>query len=105
MRGHGFLLPGPPPVQPGLLYGRNWTGGELRPVAGLDARLAEARKLGFDKVVVSSHQGLEPGMEPGNRSPGRQTKGLRVIPMDYISDWTATLRGVQPPSNESTPPT
>ena len=80
-------------------------GGELRPVAGLDARLAEARKLGFDKVVVSSHQGLEPGMEAVNRSQGRQTKGLRVIPMDYISDWTATLRGVQPPSTESTPPT
>ena len=77
-------------------------GGELRPVAGLDARLAEARKLGFDKVVVSSHQGLEPGMEAVNRSQGRQTKGLRVIPMDYISDWTATLRGVQPPSTEST---
>jgi DNA repair protein RadA/Sms len=80
-------------------------GGELRPVAGLDARLAEARKLGFDKVVVSSHQGLEPGMESGNPSSGRQTKGLRVIPMDYISDWTATLRGVQPPSTESSPQT
>jgi predicted ATP-dependent serine protease len=70
----------------------------------LDARLAEARKLGFDKVVVSSHQGLEPGMESGNtNSVGRKTKGLRVIPMDYVSDWTATLQGMQPPSSETAP--
>ena len=63
-------------------------GGELRPVSGMDARLAEARKLGFDKVVLSSHQGIEAGILPG----GRKTKGLRILPMDFISDWTQTLR-------------
>jgi DNA repair protein RadA/Sms len=63
-------------------------GGELRPVSGMDARLAEARKLGFDKVVLSSHQGIEAGILPG----GRKNKGLRILPMDFISDWTQTLR-------------
>jgi len=81
-------------------------GGELRPVAGLDARLAEARKLGFDKVVVSSHQGLESGMESSiHTTSGRKSKGLRVIPLDYISDWTATLRSTQsPPPDTSSKP-
>lgn len=70
-------------------------GGELRPVAGMEARLAEARKLGFDKIVLSSHQGLDKGTIPDTR----KSKGLRILPLEFISDWTATLA-----SNQNTKP-
>ena len=41
--------------------------------------------------------GIEAGILPG----GRKTKGLRILPMDFISDWTQTLRNH---NNEPTEP-
>jgi DNA repair protein RadA/Sms len=51
-------------------------GGELRPVSGMDARLAEARKLGFDKVLPPRHRGRYPPRRTQNQRPAYFTHGF-----------------------------
>jgi DNA repair protein RadA/Sms len=50
--------------------------GELRPVSGLDRRLREAARLGFDRAIV-------PGGRPG---AGATAPGIRVVPVATLRD-------------------
>jgi len=50
--------------------------GELRPVSGLDRRLREAARLGFDRAIV-------PGGRPG---AGANVPGIRVVPVANLRD-------------------
>jgi DNA repair protein RadA/Sms len=49
--------------------------GELRPVSGLDRRLREAARLGFDRAVV-----------PGSRAGSSAVPGIRVVPVATLRD-------------------
>jgi DNA repair protein RadA/Sms len=59
--------------------------GELRPVSGLDRRLREAARLGFERAIVPA----------GGRAPAAE--GLRVVPVGSLRD---ALRAALLPSDE-----
>ena len=54
--------------------------GELRPVSGLDRRLREAARLGFERAIVPAARGAAPG----------RVDGIRVIPVGSLRDAVAT---------------
>ena len=53
--------------------------GELRPVSGLDRRLREAARLGFERAIVPSARGAVAG----------RIEGIRVIPVGSLRDAVA----------------
>ena len=53
--------------------------GELRPVSGLDRRLREAARLGFERAIVPSVRGAVSG----------RIEGIRVIPVGSLRDAVA----------------
>jgi len=59
--------------------------GELRPVSGLDRRLREAARLGFERAIVPA----------GGRTPAAD--GIRVVPVGSLRD---ALRAALLPSDE-----
>lgn len=61
----------------GVFLGEVGLGGEIRPVAGVERRLAEAQRLGFRRAFVS-----------GRRTPSAE---LRVIPVDHVADLAGKL--------------
>ncbi|HSC59311.1 MAG TPA: DNA repair protein RadA [Gemmatimonadales bacterium] len=61
-----------------LFLGELGLGGEVRPVGGIDRRLAEAQRLGFGRAFV-------PGRFAGRAS------GLTLIPLDHIEALVAAL--------------
>jgi DNA repair protein RadA/Sms len=56
--------------------------GELRPVAGLDRRLREAARLGFDRAIV-----------PAGRQGGPTEEGIEVVPAANLRDALAAALG------------
>ena len=50
--------------------------GEIRPVAGIDRRLREAARLGFDRAIVPAGRG----------APGSRIDGLAVVPVANLRD-------------------
>jgi DNA repair protein RadA/Sms len=68
------------PVPPGLVVlGELGLTGEIRRIAGLERRLAEATRLGFTTAVVPANSGLGNG-------------GLRVIEADHLDTALTLLR-------------
>ncbi len=68
--------------------------GELRPVSGLDRRLREAARLGFERAIVPEARG------------GAETTipGLRVVPVSNLRDaLAATLGGARQPGPANGP--
>lgn len=53
--------------------------GELRPVSGLERRLREAARLGFERAIVPAPRGVEPA----------RIEGLRVTPVTSLGDAVA----------------
>jgi DNA repair protein RadA/Sms len=49
--------------------------GELRPVSGLDRRLREAARLGFERAIV-----------PAGRRPAAAVEGIRLVPVANLRD-------------------
>ena len=75
--GHGFALP---LVGGHEFLGEVGLGGEIRPVAGVERRLAEAARQGFRRVFLSA------------RSRGPASNGdLEVIGLEGISELTRRL--------------
>lgn len=58
------------------LVGEVGLGGEVRAVAQLDKRLAEAERMGFTSAVVSKHQS----------HGGRARAGLKLVPVDTLAE-------------------
>ena len=67
--------PSPPDA---LFLGEIGLGGEIRPVAGIERRLAEAARLGFRRVLASG------------RTPTLGS-GLTVVGLDHIDQLVRTL--------------
>ena len=64
------------PVDPGtVVVGEVGLLGELRPVSGLDRRLREAARLGFEHAIV-----------PAVRRPATPVEGIRVVPVASLRD-------------------
>ena len=56
--------------------------GEIRAVNRIEQRIAEAAKLGFEKIIVSKYnQG-----RGGKKSPGIQLPGIEVVPMGRVEE-------------------
>ena len=65
--------------------------GDIRPVAGLDRRLAEAARLGFTRAVV-----------PHGSSP-KPPAGMTVLPAQHLGEAVELARGGHlPPQQERT---
>jgi DNA repair protein RadA/Sms len=58
--------------------------GELRPVSGLDRRLREAARLGFERAIVPSARGASPG----------RVDGIHVTPVASLRDAVSAALGV-----------
>lgn len=56
-------------------------GGEIRPVSRLEARIAEAARLGFKQLFVSSF----------NQLPDKSPRGLELIPVSRLDDLVGRL--------------
>jgi DNA repair protein RadA/Sms len=67
--------PSPPD---GLFLGEVGLGGEVRPIAGMERRLAEAQRLGFRRVFASGRARAD--------SPG-----LALVGLDHIEDLVRAL--------------
>jgi DNA repair protein RadA/Sms len=68
--------------------------GELRPVAGLERRLREAARLGFELAIVPAARG----------GAGMEVSGIRVVPVENLRDaLAATLGGVPRPGGSERP--
>jgi DNA repair protein RadA/Sms len=100
------------PVPPGLVVlGELGLTGEIRRIAGLERRLAEATRLGFTTAVVPANSGLAHsglghgnssdgnGADPGSGDPGLgsrdgagQLGALRVVGADHLDTALALLR-------------
>ncbi len=61
-----------------LYVGEVGLGGEIRPIGGLERRLAEAGRLGFRRAVASARQ-------------APQVPGLRQVPVDHIGELVKSL--------------
>lgn len=61
-----------------LFLGEVGLGGEVRPVSGMDRRLAEAQRLGFKRAFVPAHFAGRGG-------------GLHLVPLDHIEALVAAL--------------
>jgi len=55
--------------------------GEIRAVNRIDQRIAEAEKLGFEKIIVSKYN-----LGSGQKSLGRKTAGIEVITMGRVEE-------------------
>jgi len=73
----GNLLERPFPVD-AVAVGEVGLGGEVRPVGQMDARLAEAERLGFKRALVPSK--------------GKWRSSLATIPVETLADALSWLR-------------
>ena len=78
-------VPLPPDV---AACGEVGLGGEIRRVGRMDARLREAQRLGFRRVLLP--EGLSPSDAPGERSPA--AAGVRAIAVADVADAVRWLR-------------
>jgi DNA repair protein RadA/Sms len=62
-----------------IFIGEIGLGGEVRPTAGIDRRLAEAARLGFERVFASS------------RTAAPQVPGVRVVPLEHVDQLVRAL--------------
>jgi DNA repair protein RadA/Sms len=76
------------PIDPGTVaMGEVGLLGELRPVSGLERRLREAARLGFDRAIVPA----------GRLGPASSVPGLRVVQAANLAEaLTATLGATKP---------
>ncbi len=88
-------------VPPGVVaIGEVGLAGEVRRVAGLPRRLAEAERMGFRRAIVPSGSAglevVETGPARGGLPPGNDVPRLQVVPVDDIRQALAAALGREP---------
>lgn len=58
--------------------------GEIRAVNRIDQRIAEAEKLGFEKIIVSKYN--QKGLSKPPATPGGRTAGIEVVTMGRVDE-------------------
>ncbi len=58
--------------------------GEIRAVNRIDQRIAEAEKMGFEKIIVSKYN--QPAGRQGHKSPAKQKYNIEVITMGRVEE-------------------